>query len=828
MTYRLLSSFLRLFVIAPLLLLLLFAGCRQEMPVTSSIHIEVNSLAVPVNPTLYGLTIEEINHALDGGLYAELIRNRSFEEGALPLNCYFSAARNAMVTPNGWTIPFPHPNTIPGWTTLSPYSYMAIDQSDPLHLYNRRSLAVSLTPDEQGHAAIAALGYNGIPLQKGATYRLSLYLKGLYQSAKPLQIALVDSLTLNPLSDVHSLSPIYGWKHYTHTFTALEDSERAMLTFSASQAVAFQLDVVSLFPEATWQERPNGQRRDLMEAISALQPRFIRFPGGTFIEGYTAGTYPIWKESIGAIDQRRQLWNIWGYGSTNGMGYHEFLQMCDDLQAEPVYVINSGVTSQSRRPRYENIVLMNRLIEEALEAIAYANEPADSTFGALRAANGHPEPFNLKFIEIGSENYGHEYTRRFNLLRQGIQKVYPDITLISSSMLPRRHRTDWVDEHYYADERFYISNHNRFNPDNYSRRAPSVFIGEFGNNSPASQGTLGAAIAEACFLIGAEHYPSTVKRLAYAPVLGNARYPQQRDPMILFDQHRLLLTPSYHNWALFANNRGDELLQMSVDTYEKPQVSNGCASIELFDNSYEITDVSLDGLPVTQGEVKSGRWTIQNGDLIPAANLWNYILLGDSTNYNYEFAATLKRTKGSGGIQLRLRDKGITGEQADYYCFTIGADGISECYHQVGSVKDQLTEVVDFAFESRREYRLRLVCNDELLQCYVDGQLLHEVRLNPLPSIVSVATLDRATNTILLKVVNTTRHVELTDLNINGVNHGNTISVTEISGKPEARNTFDNPHRIVPRQKEITFSIGAPFVYAFPPNSISLLRIPIE
>ena len=183
---------------------------------------------------------------------------------------------------------------------------------------------------------------------------------------KKVRIFLGDSVAETPLSETFDVSPIYEWRKYKHTFTASESTNNAVLAITADTSIVFWMDMVSLFPQKTWKDRPNGLRPDLMEMISSLNPQFVRFPGGSFVEGYTAGTYPVWHETIGDISTRRNFWNIWAYGSTNGMGYHEYLQMCEDLEAEPLYVINSGVTSQSRRPRYEDITAMGRNIQSVL------------------------------------------------------------------------------------------------------------------------------------------------------------------------------------------------------------------------------------------------------------------------------------------------------------------------------------------------------------------------------------------------------------------------------------------------------------------------------
>lgn len=809
-------------------LYLLLSGCQPEMPLTSSITVDMESFSVPVNTDLYGLTIEEINHAIDGGVYAEMIRNRSFEDGVPPLNCRYDASRNVLITPNGWTIPFMRADSVTGWRRLSPNTDIIPDNKEVINEKNRRSLLVSASVSpESGRGGVAATGYNGLSIRKGEKYELSLYMKGASMIPKTIRIALTDSIADENLSDVFNVSPLYEWRKYKHTFTATADADNAILAITADSSAVFWLDVVSLFPQKTWKDRPNGLRPDLMEMVAALNPKFIRFPGGSFVEGYTAGTYPIWRETIGNIAERKHFWNIWAYGSTNGMGYHEFLQMCEDLNAEPLYVINSGVTSQSRRPRYEDITAMGKLVDDALDAIAYANEPADSIRGAMRAKQGHPEPFNLKYVEIGSENYGQEYTKRFELFKKAINEVYPEITVIKSSFIPGKIRTEWTDYHFYAGEEFMIANHNRYETGQYLRRFPSVFIGEFSLSDSLLQGTLRSAVAEACFLIGAESSPEVVKRLAYAPLLGNANYPFQRYPAISFNNHQAVASPSYYLLQMFGNNRGDELLKTEVNTYSKPQVTFGQAAIEMFDNSYDFEDVRIDQTPVTEATVVTGGWNVNNGKLIPVPNRWNYLLMGDPLAHDYTFSMRIRRTKGSGQIQLRVRDNGKSGEANDYIGMTIGS-GVCELYRQAGMVRDTLRTPKVFPFESNRWYDVKMVCKDEKISCYVDDALIHEVVLSPLPSLVSVATLDKETNTILLKVVNTTRHEERTELNIVGGNVKYDTEILQMTGDPQARNTFADPQKIIPVQKAYSFSLGGPMVYSFPPNSITILKMKLD
>lgn len=808
----------------------LWGGCRPQTPVLSSVTIDAEGASLPVNADLYGLTIEEINRSLDGGLYAELIANRSFEEGVPPLNCSYDRVRNVLVTPNGWSLPFIRPDSVPAWRPLSAGSYLYPDNRELINDKNKRSLFISayVTP-QTGRGGAVAEGYRGISLRKGEKYRLSLFAKGASMVPKTLRIALEDSAATRAVSDVFSLAPAYEWTRYRHTFTALEDMDHAVLTLSADTSAMFWVDVVSLFPEKTWKERPGGLRADLMEMIGALQPRFIRFPGGAFVEGYTAGTYPLWRETIGEIAQRRHFWNVWAYGSTGGLGYHEFLQMCEDLEAEPVYVVNSGLTSQSRRPRYEDITAMDKWVAEALDAIAYANAPADSTLGALRARAGHPEPFHLKYIQIGSENYGQEYAKRFELFRQAIKAAYPDMTVISSSSISRRNRGDWVDTHFYGNPSFFAGAAGRFETESerLARRSPGLFIGEFGTADSPEAGTLGAAIGEACFLLGVENKPTAVKRLAYAPVLGNVGYPLRRYPLILFDNRRSVATPSYYVWQLLATHRGDEWLKTSVKTYERPQVTFGRVAIELFDNSFEIAEAAIDGRLIEEGQVLTGGWQVNAGSLVPEANRWNYLLAGDSGTYDYTFTARIRRTKGSGGLHLHVRDNGRRGEQADFIAMTLGT-GTTGLFRQAGGVRDSLSAPKTFPLENNRWYTVRVECREERIRGYIDGALVHQADLSPLPSLVAVATRDTSAGVVWLKVVNTTRHEEKTELNIQGVNVGNQLEVIELAGSPEMRNSFDDPQAVLPRRKTVSFSLGGPMIYHFPPSSLTILRLEEE
>ncbi len=806
-------------------------GCQSEMPMSSSITVWNDRLEEVVNQELYGLTLEEINHGIDGGLYAELIQNRSFEDGMPPLNCPYDAVRNVLITPNGWTIPFLRSDSLPGWHRLNPaVTQLYPDVHELINERNRRSLLVAVSASqESGRGGLVAEGYRGIPLRRGERYRLSFFAKGTSLIPKIVRIGLENEEATMALSEVYEVAPIPEWRRYVHTFTATADVPDAVLTISSDTTNFFWIDMVSLFPEDTWRRRENGLRSDLVALIDSLTPRFIRFPGGSFVEGYTAGTFPTWRETVGDVANRKSFWNVWAYGTTNGMGYHEYLQLCEDIGAEPVYVINSGVTSQSRRPRYEDITAMGKLVDEALAAIAYANAPVDSAMGALRAEHGHPDPFNLKYVEIGSENYGPEYKRRFILFEEAIKVAYPEITVISSDVVSDRpNRLAWIDSHFYANDYFFLSNTFRFDNKHYPRKQPPSFVGEFSTTEEAVAGSMRAAIGEACFLIGAENNPERVRRLAYAPVLGNTGFTCQREPLIRFFRDSIALSPSYHVWRLFANHRGDRLLHSETGTYHRSGVRKGRPGLFLFDNSFEFEEVLVDGLPVSQLDGLSGGWKLMGlGKPVAAANRWNHLLVGDSSALHVVFSLKLRRTKGSGTVQIRLCDNGLKGDEADYLCLTLG-DGQAEFYHQVGSVKENLVDPWVFSFESNHWYAVRLEYDEDRIACYVDNQLLQEVEWPTIPALACVATVDETNQQLLLKVVNTTQHEERTALHFEGLTVSGTGEAIQIKGEPEARNSFAAPQTVIPQYFSVSLPMGASPYYVFPPNSVTLLKLPLE
>ncbi|MDR1331139.1 MAG: glycoside hydrolase [Tannerella sp.] len=844
--------------IACLLSGLLMQACKPVPPVTSSIVIDLEKPTVAVNRELYGLTLEEINHAIEGGLCAELIRNGSFETGVIPDGCSYDPFTNSLTTPSGWQVPFVSPNAIPGWRILNEQTSLFIDTwSRPLNEANQRSLWVYVPYQARG--GVVAEGFGSIPVRKGERYDLSLFIRG--QRHSNVRVELRDSMAGRPLSETFLLEFTREWQQVRHTFTATENDPYGTLVFSLDSSVLFNLDMVSLYSSDTKRARFNGLRTDLTEALEALNPQFVRFPGGASVEGYASSAVPAWEETLAPVELRRPLWSMYGYGTGRKTGFHEYLQICEDLQATPVYVASAGLLNQRYHTRYQDQPVENRA-EQIRTALAYANEPVDSLYGRMRQAHGHAAPFNLSRVEIGSEHRGREYLRRYRQLREAVQN--PDVSLICNSLdgLENFDR-EWVDTHYNTDVDFLIAGHDCFDLQSVTLQTPMQFIGEFGASYAPEAGTLRAAVGEAAFLIGAERNPANVKGIAYSPLLGHAGFPLYGTPAILFDAWRMAKSPSCHVWEMFAGNRGDDLLTTVVRTYNKPLVRVGAASVILYDYQFGVKDLAWNSQPVQTAFVKDNRTNYKWNRTQPVADeqevlsipeefdfeeeqqkvvethqvsdakgqptdvLRRYMIFGDSTIYNYSVSMSIKEVQAGGMFEIHVRDNGLVEEQADYISLTF-KEGKATLYHCGGYVSRPLAGSAPVNFSRDEWHRVEIICNDQTIRCYLDRQLLIDAVVPSCPSLLTVATHERETGSVILKVVNTTFHEEWCSLDMLGGNFSSEIEMIQLTGFPDGRNTLEAPDAIVPRKEKLKFSFSRPLTYAFPANSVTVLRLAMK
>jgi alpha-L-arabinofuranosidase len=534
--------------------------------VAVELTIHLNQKGVAVSPTLYGAFFEDINRAGDGGLYAEMVQNRTFED-----NPYLIA----------WT----------PLTNANSQVTFALDRSLPLNSNNPISLKIEVTKTGGGRVGIFNQGFkgivasgkapdtseqwrqkfaaaqrkpdNGLAVAAGKNYRFSVYTRSRDFSGR-LTISL-ETQSGEVLAEKQVKGIGKDWEKFKVMLVPDKTDTNARLVVAVDEPGTLWLGMVSLFPGDTWKNL--GLRPDLARMIAAMNPGVLRFPGGSYSEGHVLADAWRWKETIGDVAQRRGNWNIWGYRSTGGLGFLEYLELAEALGADPLYVAHVGMAEKDFVPANK----LESWIQDALDAIEYANGPVTSKWGALRAKNGHPAPFHLKYVEIGNENgMGYswgggtraDYLPRYKLFYHAIKSHYPDIVCIANIHTEPDAPADMVDEHYYESSDWFFKAATKY--DHYDRAKPKLYIGEYAVRKDAGNGNLLAALAEAAFLTGLERNADVVKMSSYAPLFTDPHWQKWKPDAIVFDNTRCYGTPSYYVQKLFAGNRPDVELPVTL------------------------------------------------------------------------------------------------------------------------------------------------------------------------------------------------------------------------------------------------------------------------
>ncbi|HEX2396123.1 MAG TPA: alpha-L-arabinofuranosidase C-terminal domain-containing protein [Bacteroidales bacterium] len=518
--------------------------------------------AKKISPRLFGLFIEDINYAADGGLYAELVQNRSFEYDP--------------TEQKGW-------NPLSFWEYISPgfsIGRISVETTLPVHFNNPHYLVLDIehVGHEAGYAGesgvgIKNYGFEGMVVKAGDLYNLSLFIRQLSSDPVTIKASLQTNHGKTLAKTVFSTNS-NDWKKYVANLIPSESSDSATLTILAISKGKIAMDVVSLFPERTFMNRPNGLRADLARVLADMQPAFIRFPGGCLVHGDGLGNMYRWKNTIGPVEQRKEQRNLWGYHQTAGLGFFEYFQFCEDINAEPLPVLPAAVSCQNSGGTWriggtgQKALPLNEMqeyIQEILDLIEWANGPETSEWGAKRAAAGHPAPFGLEYIGIGNEDkITPEFEERFTMIFNVIKARHPEITVIGTSgpfhsgedfqegwKLANDLNVPVVDEHYYTQPEWLLGNLQRY--DHYSRQACHVYLGEY-----ASWGNkVRNAIAEAAYMISLERNGDVIKMASYAPLLAKKGFTQWKTDMIFFDNVNICPTPNYYVQKLFSVNRGD-------------------------------------------------------------------------------------------------------------------------------------------------------------------------------------------------------------------------------------------------------------------------------
>ena len=529
---------------------------------TNELVVQTNKIGAPVQPTMYGLFFEDINYAADGGLYAEMIKNRSFE----------------------------FPENFMGWEI---FGHVDLKNDGP---FERNPHYVRLSNPGHPHkwTGVENEGFFGVSFKAGEEYRFSVWARVPDGGSSKIRVELVDTKAMGETQTMTQQEITIDskeWKKYTVILKPETSVTKGKLRiFLSKPEHTVDLEHISLFPVDTWKGHENGMRKDLAQALADLKPGIFRFPGGCIVEGTDIDTRYDWKKTVGPVENRPLNENRWHYTfphrffpdyfQSYGLGFYEFFLLSEEIGSEPLPVLNVGLACQYQNDDMHAHIAVDSLqpyIQDALDLIEFANGDTSTKWGALRAEMGHPAPFNLKFIGVGNEQWGPEYVERLEPFIKAIRAKYPDIKIIGSSgpnsegkefdyLWPEmtRLKADLVDEHFYRPESWCLSQGARY--DNYDRKGPKVFAGEYACHGRGKKyNHYNAALLEAAFMTGLERNADVVHMATYAPLFAHVEGWQWRPDMIWYDNNNSVRTASYYVQQLFSENKGTNVVPLTMD-----------------------------------------------------------------------------------------------------------------------------------------------------------------------------------------------------------------------------------------------------------------------
>ncbi len=536
-----------------LVIILIFAVSCFYANSQITFEVDVQNSGAEISPDMYGVFFEDINFGADGGLYAELVKNRSFE--------------------------FDQPFT--GWT---PFGDVTVKSEKPCFDRNPSYIQMNESGLRRG-TGLENEGFRRIGYKQNAAYNFSFYARSNDGGEKKFRIELVSSK-----EEVVGKGEIFvsgnEWKKYSVSLKSAVTDTKGKLRVVLETPGIVDVDHISMFPAETWKNRENGLRKDLVEALYDLQPKVFRFPGGCIIEGNTLETRYQWKNSVGPVENRPLNENRWNYTfkhrffpdyyQTYGLGFFEFFQLCDDLGAEPLPVVSCGLACQFESKECVAVDDLEPYIQDAIDLIEFANGSVNTKWGKVRGDMGHAEPFNMKYIAIGNEQWGEGYVERLVKFMEVFREKHPEIKIIGSSgpfsdgeyfnqLWPKMKelKVDLVDEHYYKSPDWFLKNAARY--DNYDRTGPKVFAGEYAGHHESRENNMISAIAEAAFMTGLERNADVVQLATYAPLFAHFDAWQWKPDMIWFDNLNVVRTPNYYVQQMYAQNSGTNVLPVKKD-----------------------------------------------------------------------------------------------------------------------------------------------------------------------------------------------------------------------------------------------------------------------
>lgn len=824
-----------------------------------------------ISDLLYGLFLEDINYAVDGGLYAEMIKNRSFEFGSLAMNKEFH-----------------------GWSILGDATYSIIDgSSDASSLNESNPHYLELTNASGSLSGIGNDGFlDGLSVEENAIYDFSGYFKGKYGYTGSVTLQLRDAEGTiygeSTLSDIKN-----EWWKYEAEIKATATVSSGLKFYVLLEDGTLDMDMLSLFPQNTYKGRENGLRLDIANSLEGLTPKFLRFPGGCVVEGESLHNAYNWKDSIGNglaftingkvtygdVAIRPLAENIWGnqnaasrhpYYMTYGLGFYEYFLLCEDLGAQPVPILNAGLSCLIQGTRSvgtpsESTEIgspeFNQYVQDALDLVEFCKGDSTTTWGAIRIAMGHEEPFDLTYIGIGNEQWGNVYFSRYDAFKAAFEQaavdnpaLYKDIKLIVANGPVAGDRYAWnkiklfgadyaglVDEHYYMIPSWFLTNTTRY--DSYDRTSTQVFLGEYAARSNNAE----AALAEAAYMTGLERNGDIVKLASYAPLFGNTTSTQWTPDMIWFKNNAVWGSPNYYVQKIFSNNKSTKILKstltgnsltgstlsgkvgigtwMTAATFDNIKVTNNDTGEVLLTDDFS-TD-SLSGY--TQME---GKWSIENGQMVQAntGNPLNGITgdvayIGDETWTNYTLTLTATKTSGNEGFLIPIAVK----DQDNYFHWNIGGwNNTVSCLEQISSgVKSgQITETLqDFKVETGKAYEIKIVVSDNDIECYLDGKGLVDYHISQAEAVYEVTGTDDSGG-MILKIVNVSGDPKDILIKADNIEIPKGLAKVFLLAAESLTDMNNAAQADKVSIKESTIEVSKEFVYSAPKYSVTVIRIP--
>jgi alpha-N-arabinofuranosidase len=567
---------------------LISAQAQNKTGAQASVYtVTTDKVKAHIQPTMYGIFFEDINLAADGGVYAELVKNRSFEFGS-PLA--------------GWT-----QNKKDGGDGAIEVIDRSTERPENAH-FIRANNASSV-----GAFGLSNEGFRGMGIKKGEQYNFTVMAR--QQTGNPVKLLVELHNEQGVIIGSGQLTPTdKDWKKYSVKFAATATANKAQLYVWLKGKGSIDMDMISLFPHHTWKNRPAGLRADLVQKLADMKPGFLRFPGGCIVEGRDLANRYQWKKTIGDIDKRENIINRWNtefkhrptpdYYQTFGLGFMEYFLTAEDIGASPLPILNCGMACQYNTGQLVPMDQLDPYVQDALDLVEFANGGPDTKWGKLRAELGHPKPFNLKMMGVGNEQWGEQYIERWKVFTKAIKDKYPNIKIVSAlgpdpdggkfDLLNKTFRdlhADILDEHYYRAPKWFLEHANRY--DNYDRNGPKIFAGEYAAQSvsaasPKNKNTWECALAEAAFMTGLERNADVVCMASYAPLFAHVDGWQWTPDLIWFDNQKSYGTPNYYIQQLFSLNKGTDVVPLTLNN-EAVEGQNGCyATASLDKNTHEL------------------------------------------------------------------------------------------------------------------------------------------------------------------------------------------------------------------------------------------------